>query len=81
MAKDVMDLIVEKLDKIDNKQDSQALILERNTVTLEDHVRRTNLLEEELKPIKAHVNFINMGSKVILSLIALAAALHQLHLF
>lgn len=41
--------VVEKLDRISEKQSEQAETLYRNTATLEYHVKRTDLLEEKLK--------------------------------
>lgn len=53
-----IDLILEKIHNIDKTMD-------RNTVSLELHIKRTNLLESELKPIKEHVQLMNAIAKVI----------------
>jgi hypothetical protein len=41
--------------RLEEKLDSQNQILLRNTITLEDHVRRTNLLEERVESIEKDV--------------------------
>jgi hypothetical protein len=61
-----IDLITEKINSIDKT-------LDRNTVSLEVHIKRTNLLEEELKPIKSHVALMNNLAKIIVFLGILAA--------
>lgn len=75
---DDMDWIKAILAKIDDRQDSQASTLVRLTTTVEDHVRRTNLLEEDIKPIRAHVNFMTMGGKVLLGAITVIGFLRSI---
>jgi len=55
----------QKLDKIADTLTMQAVTLERLTVTVEDHVRRTNILEADIAPIKKHVWMVNGGLKLI----------------
>lgn len=65
------DILNEKIDKIDEKIDK---ILDHSTntdvtlagqhVQLEIHVKRTNILEEEVKSIKEHTNMVNAVVKV-----------------
>ena len=43
----------------------QAVTLGRLTVSVEDHVRRTNLLEEDMKPIKKHVYMVSGALKLV----------------
>ena len=45
--------IENKIDKLDQRLDNIDLTLARQNVSLEDHIKRTNMLEEEIKPIKA----------------------------
>lgn len=77
--------IIDKLDKLDERLDAVDTTLVRNTASLEEHVRRTNLLEQDMRPIKAHVQLVNTGSKVIVglgsTLLTLALAAKQLGLF
>ena len=46
----------EQLDKIDQKLGTMNETLIRNTVTLEEHVRRTNLLEDKMQHVEHHVD-------------------------
>lgn len=66
---DKLDVITDKLHQIDKT-------LQRNTDSLEHHIRRTDALEKDvklrseqaandLKPIKAHVTFVNNMLKAI----------------
>lgn len=55
-------LILTKVDKLDSRQDDMDKVLIRNTMSLEEHVRRTNLLEQQVIPIKAHVDFMQHGA-------------------
>lgn len=48
-----LDKIDDKLDKIADKLTDQAITHERNTVSLEEHIRRTDLLESQmLRPMQ-----------------------------
>lgn len=60
-----MSSIDQKLDKISDTLTTQAITLERLTVTVEDHVRRTNILEADIVPIKKHVWMVNGALKLI----------------
>lgn len=77
-----------RLDRIESKQDqildemiNNRIINERNTTSLEQHILRTNLLQEELeiiraemKPIEKHITLVTAGLK-LLGLISLIASL------
>lgn len=63
----------EKIDKIADKISNIDITLGKQSVILEEHVRRTNLLEEQIKPIERHVNMVQGGIK-LLGLIALVAS-------
>ena len=62
-----------KLDTLGDKLSDIDKTLVRNTVSLEDHVRRTNLLEEKLAPVEKHVAMIQGVAKFIALLAALLA--------
>lgn len=47
--------IEDKLDKIVDRISSIDSTLAAQHVSLEDHIKRTALLEKELRPIKSHV--------------------------
>jgi hypothetical protein len=68
--------VEQKLDKIVDTLGQQAVTLERLTVTVEDHVRRTNILEEDIKPIKKHVWMIN-GALKLIGLLGLLSAIAE----
>ena len=44
-----------KIDKISEDLTEIKITLATNTASLVEHIRRTNLLEDEIKPIKKHV--------------------------
>jgi hypothetical protein len=71
-------MIVGTLERHAEKLDVYNANLERLTVTVEEHVRRTNLLESQLKPIKAHVDFINTLAKLVTVGAAFLVALKSL---
>ena len=88
MDKQFMERVVAQLDRIEVRQDRAEAKLDannetliRNTVTLEDHVKRTNLLEQELKPIKSHVTFVNWTAKGLIALIGAVSGLKHLGFF
>jgi regulator of replication initiation timing len=74
--------IFDKLEKIEDHIGKQEVNLGRLTVSVEEHVKRSNLLEEnitilrsELEPVKASVNKIDGAIKfVLLVVIPLVAA-------
>lgn len=49
-------LILSKLDKVDERQDRMNEILIRNTISLEEHVKRTNALEALVMVNDAKIN-------------------------
>jgi hypothetical protein len=71
----------QRWDKLDERLDRIDATLIRNTVTLEEHVRRTNLLESDMKPIKRHVDLINAGAKIVSIVVAAALAAKSLGIF
>jgi hypothetical protein len=54
-----------RLDNLDKKQDEMNETLVRNTVSLEVHVKRTDMLEAEIKPMKSFMTVVNAGLKII----------------
>jgi hypothetical protein len=44
--------ILRSLDKIKDEQVEQGKVLVQNTASLEEHIRRTNILEEEVQRIE-----------------------------
>ncbi len=54
-----------KLDKIDQRINNVDVTLAAQHEVLKEHVRRTNLLEEQIKPIEKHVSMVNGAIKFI----------------
>lgn len=78
----------ERLDKLDDKQDKMNEVLIKNTLSLEEHMRRTSLLESEVKrvdgevkPLKMRDQFFSNVSKIISVVVAAVLAAHSLGLF
>lgn len=70
---DKLDFVAEKIHAID-------VTLALNTMSLDTHIKRTNLLEEsvallrkDFKPVSGHVTFVNNLAKLIVFLGVLAA--------
>lgn len=68
------DRIMEKLAEID-----RTLIL--NTTHLAEHMRRTEILESEIKPVKQHVQVVNTIFKVGVVLLGLLVSLKKLNIY
>ena len=59
-----------KLDKIQEDISSIKIHLGEYNVSLKDHIRRTELLEESIDPIKKHVAIVNFIGKIALAILA-----------
>lgn len=57
--------IEDKVDKIIDKIGSIDVTLAAQHVSLTDHIRRTELLEKEIEPIKKHVSMVHGAMKLI----------------
>jgi hypothetical protein len=64
------DKLEEKIDKIVDKVGEINTTLAAQHVTLEEHIRRTELLEGEILPIKKHVTIVNAFMKLLGLLVA-----------
>ena len=62
--KDPLERVLEKLDKLDDRLDSVDKTLVKQEENLKEHIRRTELLEEELKPIKKHIGHMEGALKL-----------------
>lgn len=60
-----VDRIEAKVDKLDERLDSIDKTLAAQHVSLEEHIRRTALLESEVAPIKKHVVMVQGGLALI----------------
>ena len=81
--------IITKLDKLDDRLDSVDRTLVKQEANLAEHMRRTELLESQherlysdLEPVKAHVNQVKAGIKILAFVVpivgGLVAALYKL---
>jgi hypothetical protein len=80
MSKDDFERILNKLDKIDARQDEHSVMLARMDVTLNEYVKQTNEVHETIKPIKKHVTVVEGIAKVSSVLVGLLVGLKSLGL-
>jgi len=66
--------IEEKLDRIDERLNSIDKTLASQHVSIAEHIRRTNILENDLKPVKKHVIMVE-GVLKFLGALAMVAGL------
>lgn len=83
-----MDRFEKKLDKVQEDIGAIKIIMARNTVSLEEHMKRTALAEQniqliqnEMEPIKDHVKFVNKFMKVMSAIFVGLVALKELGVF
>lgn len=55
MDKELLARIESKVDKLDSRLDGIDVTLAGQHVQLAEHIRRTAILEEDIKPVKTHV--------------------------
>jgi hypothetical protein len=67
-----MQFIHDMLVKLDDRLDGIDLTLVRHDENLKTHMHRTELLEEELKPVRKHVYMVQ-GVGAFIGLLALLA--------
>jgi hypothetical protein len=60
------DKIEMKLDGISDDITEIKVIMARNTMSLEEHIKRTNILEEKLEPVEAHVLKVEGATQFVL---------------
>lgn len=69
-------LIIDMLKDLDKRVDSIDITLARQEVSLAEHIRRTNILEEKLEPVEKHVTMLN-GVMKFLGISALIAGIYS----
>lgn len=72
--------VIEKLDKLDERLDNVDKTLIRNTASLEEHIRRTEILEAEMEPVKTHVAQVSGIVKFIILLSSAAGIIQAIYL-
>lgn len=70
---DENDRIFKKLEDLDGRLDKIDITLAAQHVVLTEHVRRTEILENQMEPIKSHVATVGAIGKIIFGLGALVA--------
>ena len=78
-------LFTKIIEKLDTQSEDISVIkvdVAKNTVSLDEHIKRTNLLEEsmngireEMKPVQRHVDAVNTILKLIGFLAVIAGAI------
>lgn len=63
--KDTLERIFTKLEDIQKEQKGSKEVQIKHQASLEEHMRRTELLEEELKPVKTHVEQVRGAGKLL----------------
>lgn len=63
-----------KIDRIDQRMNSVDITLAKQSEILDIHVKRTNILEDSLKPIQRHVAMVD-GAIKFLGLLGIIAAI------
>ena len=81
MQDDKLNRIEDKIDKIVDRISSIDSTLAGQAVELKEHIRRTEILEDEVKPIKDHVSMVNGVLKFIGLISALAVIVECIHMF
>lgn len=76
MKKDEIDYIHDLLAKLDAQLDTMNETLVRHDVNLANHMRRTELLEEALKPVIKHVDAVK-GVGAFIGLVAVLVAIWE----
>ena len=65
----LMDLIINKLNALDESLVSIDKTLVKQEAQLAEHIRRTNALEAKLEPVEAHVNKVN-GAFILIGVLS-----------
>jgi|WetSurMetagenome_2_1015567.scaffolds.fasta_scaffold145312_3 hypothetical protein len=56
------------LSSISKELIKNNIILQKQEKNIDEHIKRTNLLEEKLEPVEKHVHLMNTLSKIIVGL-------------
>lgn len=59
--------IFDILEKINRRLDSIDINLANQGKDLEYHIKRTDMLQDEMKPIREHVTLVTTGSKLLIA--------------
>ncbi len=65
---DRLDRLEKKIDKVLDHVANHDVTAARQQVSLDEHIRRTNILEHKFEPVQKHVAMVNGALKVISAL-------------
>ena len=71
----LMDMLIKKLDTLDSRLDNIDVTLAKQHVQLAEHIRRTNLIEDSMKPIEIHVAKVTSGLALAVKLLSVASTI------
>lgn len=74
-----LERIEKKIDDSNEHLSSIDITLAEQHISLREHVRRTNLLEQEIRPIKVHVSRVEGALKLLAIMASLIALIEFLH--
>jgi len=60
-----MQMLSDKLDRLDDRLDIMSNTSVLQAASLDEHIRRTELIENELKPIKSHIALVGAIAKIV----------------
>jgi len=72
--KELLHEMSKALERLDKSVDGINITIAKQEVHLAEHIRRTSLLEEEMKPIRDHVNRVNALILLLGGILALLGA-------
>lgn len=61
----ILNIILTKINKLDERMDESNIILAKQEVSLSEHIKRTNILEDKIEPVERHVQLVNSILKII----------------
>lgn len=71
---DKLDRIVDKLASVDSTLSAQQVTLNGQHKSLEEHMHRTELLEQSIKPLQSHVSAVE-GALRLLGIIGIVVGI------
>lgn len=76
-----LERIEKKLDDTNDHLSSISITLTAQHISLKEHIRRTNLLESDMVPIKAHIQRVDGAVRLIKILSYIAGIVEVIRLF
>ena len=72
MSSNLLERILDRIDNLVNEMSEIKVILAKQEAAIEEHIYRTNLLEEsvealrkEVEPVKKHVTYVEIALKLV----------------